>query len=334
LQWQHDAAEPHVALPHWLPGSFWQVPLTTHVYVAGHVPHDPPQPSSPHAIDPQNGKHAASPPCVAESCAFESATLESDALASLAVEESPAPPASELAPGESAALLASLAPPPPSSPASPSVDEELPLHAANAASSGIAVRMELARMRSFSSTQGLRGSFRANLRTMRVMARQGFPLVASMLLTACAGTGAATPVSAPVGAPVAAPGSSPAPATAAARSKELEKLAEARVELAKKRIALLQAKFEHGAASLSELLEARRDVAFAARDSGMRGEALMRVLADYRDAMRSLIELTKTRHAQGAVDEASVQAAEAALAEADFWLAEASEREGLASPFH
>jgi hypothetical protein len=32
LQWQHDAAEPHVAGPQTLPGSSWQVPLMTHVY--------------------------------------------------------------------------------------------------------------------------------------------------------------------------------------------------------------------------------------------------------------------------------------------------------------
>jgi hypothetical protein len=31
LQWQHDAAEPHVAAPQTLPGSSWHVPLTTHV---------------------------------------------------------------------------------------------------------------------------------------------------------------------------------------------------------------------------------------------------------------------------------------------------------------
>jgi hypothetical protein len=55
LQWQHDAAEPQVAEPHTLPGSSWQVPLTTHVYVGGQVPHDPPQPSSPHTIEPQKG---------------------------------------------------------------------------------------------------------------------------------------------------------------------------------------------------------------------------------------------------------------------------------------
>jgi hypothetical protein len=59
LQWQHDAADPHVVLPQTLPGSFWHVPLTTHVYCDGHVPHDPPQPLSPHTIDPQNGMHCA-----------------------------------------------------------------------------------------------------------------------------------------------------------------------------------------------------------------------------------------------------------------------------------
>jgi hypothetical protein len=31
LQWQHDAAEPQVALPQTLPGSSWQVPPTTQV---------------------------------------------------------------------------------------------------------------------------------------------------------------------------------------------------------------------------------------------------------------------------------------------------------------
>jgi hypothetical protein len=31
LQWQHEAASPHVALPQTLPGFSWQVPLTTHV---------------------------------------------------------------------------------------------------------------------------------------------------------------------------------------------------------------------------------------------------------------------------------------------------------------
>jgi hypothetical protein len=31
LQWQQEAAEPHVALPQTLPGFSWQVPLMTHV---------------------------------------------------------------------------------------------------------------------------------------------------------------------------------------------------------------------------------------------------------------------------------------------------------------
>lgn len=29
----------------------------THVYCPGHVPHEPPQPSSPHTAEPQNGVH-------------------------------------------------------------------------------------------------------------------------------------------------------------------------------------------------------------------------------------------------------------------------------------
>lgn len=67
MQWQHDAAEPHVALPHTLPGLSWHVPLMTHVYRVGQAPHDPPQPSLPHTIDPQNGMHGAAQwPCASQ----------------------------------------------------------------------------------------------------------------------------------------------------------------------------------------------------------------------------------------------------------------------------
>jgi hypothetical protein len=61
LQWQHEAAEPQTAVPHCVPGSFWQEPLTTQVYSVGQLPQDPPQASSPQVFWPQNGVQVQRP---------------------------------------------------------------------------------------------------------------------------------------------------------------------------------------------------------------------------------------------------------------------------------
>jgi hypothetical protein len=110
-----------------------------------------------------------------------------------------------------------------------------------------------------------------------------------------------------------------------ARSAKVEQLARQRVDLAGKRLVLLRASFAHGAATLDELFAGFRDVAFAARDSGMRGEALRHVLTDYRDGVKSLRELTKERVAKGAATEEALSRVDALVAEAEYWLAEASE---------
>jgi hypothetical protein len=139
------------------------------------------------------------------------------------------------------------------------------------------------------------------------------PLLA-LLLSACASKPPPCPCT-----------QSPAGASAAPlRSPKLEALAAQRVELARKRLVLLRASFGKGTATLDELFAACRDVAFAARDSGLRGVPLRDVLKDYRDAVISLKELTRERLAKGAVDEQAMSRVEVLAAEAEYWLEEAS----------
>ena len=109
------------------------------------------------------------------------------------------------------------------------------------------------------------------------------------------------------------------------RSGKLEQLAQQRVELARKRLVLLRASFEHGTATLDEVFAACRDVAFAARDSGLHGETLRRILTEYRDAVIALKDLTKERAAKGSVGEEAVSRVDSLVAEAEYWLGEASE---------
>jgi len=148
-------------------------------------------------------------------------------------------------------------------------------------------------------------------------------LLSAALLTVCACGGSSKPASGPCG-PCAASGSAAAPSFAP-RSPKLEALALRRVELARKRLAQMRDSFAKGSTTLDELFAASRDVAFAARDSGLRGAPLRDVLKDYRDAVAALKELTKERLAKGAVDEEAMTRVEALEAEAEFWLADASE---------
>jgi len=114
-------------------------------------------------------------------------------------------------------------------------------------------------------------------------------------------------------------GAGPAPL----RSPKLEALASRRVELARKRLALVRDGFGKGLATLDELFAACRDVAFAARDSGLRGAKLRDVLTDYRDAVVALKDLTRERMAKGSVGEEGMTRVEALEAEAEYWLEEA-----------
>jgi hypothetical protein len=109
------------------------------------------------------------------------------------------------------------------------------------------------------------------------------------------------------------------------RPAKIEQLARERVEIARKRLVQLRAAFEHGSATLDDLFDACRDVAFAARDSGLHGETLRRILTEYRDAAVSLRDLTRERLAKGAVNEAAMTRVESLVAEAEYWLAEANQ---------
>jgi hypothetical protein len=143
-------------------------------------------------------------------------------------------------------------------------------------------------------------------------------LLTALLLAACGGSSSPPPCG-PCQA-AAAGASSPGPP----RSPKLEALATQRVELARKRLVLLRASFGKGGATLDELFAACRDVAFAARDSGLRGEPLRDVLKDYRDAVVALKQLTRERLAKGAVTDEAMSRVEALEAEAGYWLEEAS----------
>jgi hypothetical protein len=149
------------------------------------------------------------------------------------------------------------------------------------------------------------------------------PLIAALLAAACGGSkpSASEPCGACVGGGAAAAGRPVGMAT----TPKLKALAARRVELARKRLSLLRDSFAHGSATLDELFVACRDVAFAARDSGMVGPPLRDVLKEYRDAVLALRELTKQRLAKGAVGDDASARVEALVAEAEYWLEEASQ---------
>ena len=145
------------------------------------------------------------------------------------------------------------------------------------------------------------------------------PLLAALpLLVACGGS-AGTSATAPCG-----PCAGGAASSGLPRSARIEHLAHERVELARKRLLLMRAAFEHGSASLDDLFAALRDVAFAARDSGLHGEALRGILTDYRDAVLALQSLTHERMAKGSVGPEAMSRVDALVAEAQYWLAESS----------
>lgn len=147
-------------------------------------------------------------------------------------------------------------------------------------------------------------------------------VVGASLLVACSG-GSGAGANGPCGPCQASSGAAGRPAPP--RSAKLEQLALQRVELAQKRLVLMREGFTRGTVGLDALFAACRDVAFAARDSGLHGEPLKRILTEYRDAVVAMKELTRDRLAKGAVGEEAMKRVEALVAEAEFWLAQAVE---------
>jgi hypothetical protein len=148
-------------------------------------------------------------------------------------------------------------------------------------------------------------------------------LLLTLLLTACA-NGSAPAAAGPCG-PCQASAAAGLQNVALPQSPKLRELALKRVELARKRLVLLRASFDRGATTIDDLFAACRDVAFAARDSGLHGGGLRDVLKEYRDAVVALRDLTRERAAKGAVGEDAVSRVESVVAEAEFWLEEANQ---------
>jgi hypothetical protein len=109
------------------------------------------------------------------------------------------------------------------------------------------------------------------------------------------------------------------------RPPRLEKLAVQRVDLARKRLVLLRASFDSGKATLDDVFAAFREFALAARDSGLGGGALRDILKEYRDGVVALKDVTRERMSKGAVGEETFVRVESLVAEAEYWLEEASQ---------
>jgi hypothetical protein len=110
------------------------------------------------------------------------------------------------------------------------------------------------------------------------------------------------------------------------RSAKLDQLGQERVDVAKARIPVLRLYFVRGAISPAEFLAAFRGVAFAARESGLRGEALRSALTEYRDHAKEALESQRQRVATGAQTGDSLNQMKEGVLEAEYWLAEASQR--------
>ena len=148
-------------------------------------------------------------------------------------------------------------------------------------------------------------------------------LLSTLVLIACR-SGASPAASGPCG-PCQAQASAGLEGAGLPRSAKLEQLATQRVAIARKRLALLRASFDKGSTTIDELFAGCRDVAFAARDSGMHGEALRRVLTEYRDAVSALKGLMRERVAKGAVSEDTMTRVDSLVAEAEYWLEDANQ---------
>jgi hypothetical protein len=107
------------------------------------------------------------------------------------------------------------------------------------------------------------------------------------------------------------------------RSPKLEALAKRRVELAQQHLVQLRAGWDKGATTMQELFTGCRDVAFAARDSGLRGQALRDVLEQYVGAVTALRDVLRERVANGGLNSTEVTRVDELVAEAEFWLEEA-----------
>jgi hypothetical protein len=133
---------------------------------------------------------------------------------------------------------------------------------------------------------------------------RSLPLLTALLL--CIGNAAAAP---------------PAPPA------ELVKRGEARVAAATERIKLVEEMYKRGMVSLGQLASAWRDWAIAQRESPLPPDSIA-AATRYRDIMATFLKEVEARQKRGAASEADLAAARYDLAEAEFWLEEATWKAG------
>ena len=122
--------------------------------------------------------------------------------------------------------------------------------------------------------------------------------------------------------PQAPPPADASPRFTQARTPEMAALAKRRLELAGRRIPIISKMYETGRSTLSEVLDAHRELALAARDGGLAHAELRLMLEQHRDAVKQLRDLTQKLFTMGVVTEEAVMHADLGVVEAEYWLAE------------
>ena len=145
-----------------------------------------------------------------------------------------------------------------------------------------------------------------------------------LFLGACGGRAEVAPAPMTPCETTAAPAPAPAARADKPRPPEVDQLAAKRIEALRAWLEVLRYQAEHAALSRVQYLAAKRELAVAARDSGLRGEALRSALEEYVAAAKESAQLLQ--HGRIFTGDESKRA-EYAIAEAEFWLAEAKARE-------
>jgi outer membrane protein TolC len=104
---------------------------------------------------------------------------------------------------------------------------------------------------------------------------------------------------------------------------ELIKAAEARAAAAEERIKLLDLQFQHGAASLDQVLAASRSWFLAYREGPFPGAKIVEVAQTYRDRAAQRLKLGEQRFKIGAMGESDLAELRLDVAEAEFWVQDA-----------
>jgi hypothetical protein len=113
--------------------------------------------------------------------------------------------------------------------------------------------------------------------------------------------------------------------TAATLSAETARKGHAWVDAEAKRLTLLEGMTRTGRVSQADLSAASRDWIRACRESGMRGDELVTAAQKHLDRMNRTLDGVRAQYKAGAASDADVATAEGAVAEADFFLAQAKD---------